>query len=113
MHHWPLGKLTEAATAFYRRPPDEKRIKRLGFTLADYQTKDVQVWPENWPSWALFQSLCTQWRSGPGGAIGLDYTVVQQRLQAIHPDDLDSMFGDVQAMELAALAEMTKAQEDD
>lgn len=37
------------------------------------QAECVPVWPENWAAVRLFDSVQTQWRTGPGGVIGLDY----------------------------------------
>ncbi len=34
------------------------------------------VWPENWPAFRLFCDVQSQWRTGPGGPIGLDYNVL-------------------------------------
>lgn len=67
---------------------------------------DVEVWPENWPVWRLFQEMCTQWRSaGMGRIVGLDYGPIFTRLERMKLDDSDyeRMFGDIQHIEQEAL----------
>lgn len=42
------------------------------------------LWPENEPAWAVWVQCQTQWRTGMGGATGLDYAGVRALL-----DELD------------------------
>ena len=42
------------------------------------------LWPGNVKHWHYWQSVQTQWRSGMGGATGLDYGAVVAYLQAAH-----------------------------
>lgn len=58
----------------------------------------------------LFNYMRTQWRIGPGGACGLDYVVLHQKMDRLNlsPDDYDDLEGDIQVMEVAALNEMHK-----
>lgn len=37
---------------------------------------DCSVWPEHWPAVQTFALCALQLRTGPGGAIGLDYGVL-------------------------------------
>ncbi|WP_410003797.1 DUF1799 domain-containing protein [Pseudomonas syringae] len=48
-------------------------------TLADIPVEEVEVWPDSWKAFRLFESLSTQWRTGPGGASGLDYSAIPPR----------------------------------
>ena len=42
------------------------------------------VWEEAWPVVQLFsRRLSTQWRCGPGGLIGLDYTIAYAELDRV------------------------------
>ena len=34
------------------------------------------IWAEHWPAVSAFLDACTQWRMGPGGPIGLDYSAL-------------------------------------
>lgn len=64
------------------------------------------VWPCNTPAVALFESLFTQWRVGPGGVVGLDYTVlpIVARSRGIAPRRLPQLLPDLQVMEDEALS---------
>jgi hypothetical protein len=50
----------------------------FGVTEADHPPKNehIEVWPDNWDAAVSFVALSTQWRSGMGGATGLDYASV-------------------------------------
>ena len=69
---------------------------------------NVAVWPENWIAWSLFETLQTQWRAGPGGAIGLDYSVLADELRSrdIPHDDHEWLRAEVRVMEATALQEI-------
>lgn len=78
--------------------------------IAEQQKKDaVEVWPENWPIFALFASLQTQWRvAGMGGPVGLDYAALYPLLDRLTSDPAEwhAHFEDVREMESAALDAM-------
>ena len=109
--HWVTGgtpkspppDLAEAAKAFGVILPAE---------LTTQPSRDFLVLAENWPTVMMFERMETQWRSGPGGAIGLDYSVL------LGPDGLFSLYGvrhrramleDLRIMEVAALNKMREA----
>lgn len=75
----------------------------LGITEDDLD--QVECWPENWPVYALFCKLQSQWRVGPGGATGLDYSVLMRLLDrmGLSASDYDVWFNDIQLMEVEAL----------
>lgn len=80
----------------------------LGLTEEDFEGDAVEIWPENLPAYELFNALGTQWRTGMGGATGLDYNVVPAvlRLQAVPRADWPQLFADLRVMEAAALQVM-------
>jgi hypothetical protein len=82
----------------------------LGLTMADID-EDVEVWPDNWPVFRLFNALSTQWRTGAGGATGLDYSVIREvaSLIGINKRRILELFPDLQVMEAEALAVMAEA----
>ena len=86
-------------------------MAKLGLTLADIAEDDVEIWPDNWPAFRLFNALSTQWRTGPGGATGLDYSVVREVaiLIGIKKRQIPELFPDLQVMEAEALAVMAEA----
>ena len=80
-----------------------------GYEPEDYDDDDTEVWPENWPAFQIFASLQTQWRVGVSGRTGLDYPALYPLLdrQAKDAAEWDALFDDVQAMEIAALNQMS------
>lgn len=86
-------------------------MAKLGLTLADIAEDDVEIWPDNWPVFRLFNALGTQWRTGAGGATGLDYSVIREvaALIGIKKRQIPELFPDLQVMEAEALAVMAEA----
>lgn len=86
--------MDEAAAAFGLLPiRTEKPVELL------------YLWPENVPSWNLFQAVSTQWMCGPDGATGLNYEGVQvvMRMRRIKRQDEQRLFSEIQVMERATL----------
>ncbi|EOZ1395410.1 DUF1799 domain-containing protein [Enterobacter hormaechei] len=96
------------ASAFYTPEPTAEDLAPYGLTPDDYDDKIVDVWPDVWPAFRVFQSVSTQWRTGMGGATGLDYNVLPwvMRLHAV--DDETTALSDLQIMERTALKIMHK-----
>lgn len=89
-------------------------MRATGFEPEDFAADPVEVWPDNWPAWALFCSVCTQWRTGGMGSyIGLDYgplfTLMDR--QGLTGPDWQHMFDDVRVLEGAALDQIRKNSE--
>lgn len=85
----------------------------LGLTAADIDEEDVEVWPCNWPAFQLFSRMRTQWRAGPGGAIGLDYNCLRDVADflGIKKKQLAEIFPDLQVLEGEALRVMAEERE--
>lgn len=70
----------------------------------------VTIWLENIRSVHAFCEVSTQWRTGMGGATGLDYPAVFAALERLYRDltaeERDEIFSDLQVMEAAALKAM-------
>lgn len=75
--------------------------------------EDVELWAVNAEAFSVFNSMSTQWRSGMGGATGLDYGVlpVVMDLEGVEADDRQHVFRDVRTMEQEALKAMADNQE--
>lgn len=88
---------------------DLAEMQAGGFTPDDYPDEVVEVWPENWPAYALFSFMRTQWRVGMAGATGLDYVPLHRKMDRMElsPDQYDDLEADIQAMEFAALNAMS------
>lgn len=69
-----------------------------------------QVWDCNWPAFQVFEAMGTQWRTGMGGAIGLDYAAIPAvfKLLGVKKKDRPALFDDVRIMESEALAVMAE-----
>ncbi|MEN6538691.1 MAG: DUF1799 domain-containing protein [Mizugakiibacter sp.] len=95
---------------FYARLPSAQEAAAAGFELADYE-EEAEIWPENWPAFALFSSLQTQWKVGMAGPTGLDYAtlfLLLDRHQLVG-DEWWQMFGDIRLCEATALKTMQEA----
>lgn len=77
---------------------------------ADFDDGDFEVWPDNLPAINVLIAMATQWRSGPGGPIGLDYNVLPSvfRLQNIPRRAWPDVFDDVRTVESVALGMMNE-----
>ncbi|WP_122432126.1 DUF1799 domain-containing protein [Pseudomonas viridiflava] len=80
-------------------------------TLADIPVEEVEVWPDSWKAFRLFESLSTQWRTGPGGASGLDYSAVPATAQmlGVKRSELPGIFPDLRILEVEALLVMSES----
>lgn len=76
---------------------------------AKSQEVEIEVWPENWPSFDLFYRLRTQWFVVFGGPTGLRYEAVYPLLDRmdLSTAEWDLMFSDLQVMEAAALQQIS------
>jgi len=92
------------------RAPEET-LSLFGLDADDFEEDDVEIWPDNWPVFRLFNALGTQWRTGAGGATGLDYSVIREvaNLIGIKKRQIPELFPDLQVMEAEALAVMAEA----
>ena len=84
-------------------------MRFFGLTEADYEAENtVEVWPDNVQAVNVFVAMGTQWRCGPGGAIGLDYSALPQvlRLTKVPRADWPEVFDLLRILEDAALEKM-------
>ncbi|WP_371856919.1 DUF1799 domain-containing protein [Pseudomonas sp. R9(2017)] len=81
--------------------------------MDDMETEDVEVWPDAWPAFCLFEALGTQWRLGPGGPSGLDYAAIPStaKMISLKRRELPEAFNDLRVMENEALAVMAESAE--
>lgn len=70
--------------------------------------QEFEVWPDNWPALELFLLCQTQWRTGPGGLVGLDYGAVLAMANLWAVDRVRETMADVQVIEAAILAQLSK-----
>ena len=98
---------------------DRERLQQeaaaLGLPLAavdqaigEQGPRDCLVWPENWPAVCLFLDCQTQWRSGPGGLLGLDYGAVLAMARLSGVKGLRDTMADVRIIEATILSEINR-----
>lgn len=116
MRLWALGKLQTSESDEHTTTPDEEldeSAAAFGMRVEQSSLPDEQVFhlfPESLPSWLLWTTLQTQWRTAgmEGERTGLDYAGVEAYMRAMGygPGKRRSMrraLADVQAMEVAAM----------
>lgn len=88
-------------------------LRSLGIKPEDYADQDaLEVWPENTQAVNFFIEYCaTQWRTGMGGATGLDYSAVIAALQWLGFDK--EVFEQVRCIERGALDAMAERRKRD
>ncbi|MDX9668763.1 DUF1799 domain-containing protein [Pseudomonas sp. P8_250] len=84
-----------------------------GFSFGDLVEQEVEVWPDSWAGFMLFEAMSTQWKVGMGGAIGMDYQslpVVAKYMEV--PDELMPLaFNDIRVMESEVLKKMNEGKD--
>lgn len=96
--------------AFYKRIPTEKELEGTGFTPADYETDDFEIWPDNIRAINLFTTLQTQLRTGGMGPTGFDYNVYFSRMDRmkLSEQEFEWLFDDIRTIESEALNAINK-----
>ena len=69
------------------------------------------IWPEHLEVLEMYLRCQTQWRSGPNGVIGLDYSVVLELCRLYDVQDRKQLLNDLQVMEGHALQLIAEAAE--
>lgn len=85
-----------------------------GFSVGDLLEEDIEIWPDVWPGFNLFESMSTQWRVGMGGAFGLDYTVlpIVAKYMEVSDEYMPLAFNDIRTMESEVLKKMAEGRND-
>lgn len=65
--------------------------------------QDFEVWEENWPAVEMWLRVCTQWRVGMNGPVGLDYNILPWLFEMYDVQKPKDMLDDLQVMETAFL----------
>ena len=95
----------------YDSGPSTGELEALGLSREDVEdNSDVEVWPENWTAFCVFNKVSTQWRVGTGGAIGLDYNVVYSTMDRMKIKNQIKVLDAVRVMECEALRVINKGE---
>lgn len=90
----------------FAEPLDPAQLAAVGLTPEDFAADDlIEVWPENDGAVQAFAVLARQWRMGPRGPVGLDYSAMPFVLEmaGIPRDNWQAYFADIRVMEDEAL----------
>ncbi|EOY5415860.1 DUF1799 domain-containing protein [Cronobacter turicensis] len=99
-----------AASAFYTPDPTAEELAVFGLTADDFDDEVIEVWPDCWDAFCIFQACATQWRAGANGATGLDYNVLPWLMKLHGVEDEAAALRDIRVMERAALNTIYKDQ---
>lgn len=81
----------------------------MGVALPEQQAdEDYEVMPDAWPAVQMFLRCQTQWRTTMNGLLGLDYGAVAWLLRLYEVEDQRSMLEDLQVMEAAVMAVLSR-----
>lgn len=85
----------------------------MGFTAADYDGDEVELWPENERAINLYSRLSTQLLVGMGGAYGLNYIPMFHMMDRMNltPTEYDWLESDMRVIEREAIAQMNKKED--
>ena len=85
-----------------------------GFSFGDLLEEEIEVWPDAWSGFLIFEGMSTQWRVGMGGAIGLDYQALPTVAKYLEvPDEVMPLaFNDIRTMESEVLKKMAEGKND-
>lgn len=83
-------------------------LAMFGLSKEDMPDEAVEVFPDNWDAFLVFDGMSTQWRTGAVGATGLDYNVIPLVAKSIgvRKKELGSILQDIRVMESEALKVM-------
>lgn len=84
-----------------------------GFSFGDLLEETIELWPDAWPGFLLFEAMSTQWRVGMGGATGLDYNTLPlvARYMEVEDEHMPLAFNDIRTMEAEVLKKMAEGRE--
>lgn len=80
----------------------------MGLTADDFESEEIEVWPDNLPALDLWDKVGDQWRMGFNGPVALDLIPVFHELDRmeLERENYDSLLADIKVMAAAAMREM-------
>lgn len=95
----------------YEKEMDSTTLSIFGLREEDMEEiNTIEVYPDNWCSFLLFDFLATQWRTSAGGVIGLDYNVIPLAFDMLEVEEdsrQDAVLG-LRVMESTAIRVMNE-----
>jgi len=94
----------------YDPGPTDAELQAIGLSREDVEdNSDVEVWPENWVAFKVFNKVSTQWRMGPGGPTGLDYNPLFSMMKCMKVKPTPAIMDRIRVLESTALSIMSKS----
>jgi hypothetical protein len=95
----------------YEAGPSDSDLAAFGLSRADIPDEEFDVFPDAWPAFLTFNAMSTQWRTGFGGAVGLDYSVISDvtAFLGFTKKQTARLFPDLRVMEAEALLVMSES----
>ena len=92
--------------------PDQVLLA-MGFRREDFPDETIEVLPDNWQPFLVFDGMSTQWRTGACGATGLDYNVIPLVAQSVgvKKKNIPDILYDIRLLESEALKVMIEQRE--
>lgn len=102
------------ARAKYEPGASINELRAFGFDPKTYKV-EVVGWEETIPAWRLWDRIGTQWRTGAGGAVALDYLPLFHVLDrmGLDQDEYEDLFDSIRCIEsevLTVWAEIREAE---
>jgi hypothetical protein len=96
--------------ALYSPAAPPEQLALFGLSSVDLD-ETVEILPDNWPAFIVMEAMGTQWRTGMGGASGLDYSVVPAVMSLVNipKKTRNQVFHDLRVMEAEALLVMSES----
>ena len=87
----------------------------LGYELDDYETEELEVWPDNWPAVRLFSRVLRRMRypamgGAPFGLVWGEVYPLMDRME-LAPEEWDALARDVEVMEAEACSALAEQYE--
>ncbi|MDD1966192.1 DUF1799 domain-containing protein [Pseudomonas putida] len=98
------------AQALYSPAAPPEQLALFGLSAVDLD-ETIEILPDNWPAFIVMEAMGTQWRTGMGGASGLDYAVVPAVMSLVNipKKTRNQVFHDLRVMEAEALLVMSES----
>ncbi|WMW64392.1 DUF1799 domain-containing protein [Nitratidesulfovibrio liaohensis] len=87
--------------------------RRQAAPCAECSHRPPRLFLQSLPAWRLWMAVCTQWRTGFGGLVGLDYSAMYRVAETLNVQITPQVLEKIQLLELDTLTDRKKAGDDD
>lgn len=106
-----LGKLKALARLLHKKRPSAQELAAAGLRPEDYADDDkeaFEVWPENWATFEMWETVKDQWIMGSVGPVALNLMPVFHELDraGLGEEEYDHLLTGIKTMAAVALDEI-------